>query len=205
MTCEDVYKICQNHFAIAGIPLKLAKGTPLELSYIWKHIQRLTNKFVEWNFTIDEIDAYIKIVAHKLSMMPPKQRSIQNAIKNDMLEYCYSELKRQKDDIGNLVEQIERTHNWLISIAGADTHLQVSHLTKRHKPGSLPNIVLYFQQGRLSKQYIAFSGPCREALNVIGRQNTVERNFCPTDTALHFITQYKFKNLTPAIRKVIGD
>lgn len=197
--------MCRERFAIEGIPLKIAKNTPLEFTYTWKHVQRLTKKFIEWQFTLDDIDAYIKIVAKKLNTLPPRQRSLQNVVKNDMMEYCYAELRQQQASNINIMEQFYQAHDWFISTLGTDINEQVLHLTKRYKPGALPNIVLYFQQGRLSKQYIAFSRACRVALNIIGNRSATERNFCPSDTALHYITHYKFKSHTTTIRQILGE
>jgi hypothetical protein len=202
---EQVYQICETHFLNAGISLKPAKGTPLKLSYIWKHVKTLTNKFNEWEFSADEIDAYIRIVSNRLSTLPPRQRSIQFAVKAEMLEYCNEELERQQEDGIHLLDQIKRSHKWFQSVAGTDFQSQVDHLTQRYKPGALPNVVVYYQQGRLSKQYIAFSKSCRQALLIIGQQDISERSFCPNDAALHFITDYKLINHSVSIRQALEN
>lgn len=200
---DEVYEICNNHFTNIGLPLKPAKGTPLKLSYLWKHVVKLTDKFIEWEFTLDEIDAYMKIVAHRLNQFPPRQRTLQNAIKADMLEYCYKELKRQSTDQDDLITKISLMKDWLVDTAGPDPESQVSHLTKRHKQGALPNLIVYYQQGRLNKAFIAFSAVCREALRIIGTRNPVERSFCPNDAALHFTTHYKLKDQATQIRTLL--
>lgn len=203
VNCDEVYEICNRHFTNIGLPLHPAKGTPLKLSYLWKHVKRLTDKFIEWEFTTDEIDAYMKIVAHRISLLPPRQQSLQNAIKADMLEFCYRELQRQANDQNDLIVKLHDMHDWLVNIAGPDRKAQISHLTKRHKQGALPNLIVYYQQGRLNKAFIAFSTTCREALNIIGDRNPVERSFCPNDAALHFLTHYKLRDHATQIRTLL--
>lgn len=200
---DEVYEICNKHFTNIGLPLVPAKGTPLKLSYIWKHVKRLTAKFIEWDFTLDEINAYLRIVATRIKKLPPRQQSLQNAIKNDMLEFCYRELKRESELNTDLVSKLRSIHQWFNSVAGSDRQSQILHLTRRHKPGALPNIVVYYQQGRLNKQYIAFSSVCREALNTIGSQSQTERSFCPSDAALQYMTQYQYKNQTHVFRNIL--
>lgn len=199
---EIIFEICQKHFTNVGLPLKPAKGTPLKLSYIWKHIKTLTNKFNEWELSLEEVDAYVKIAANKIVTLPSKQQSLQHIVKYDMLEYCHNELIRQKDDCSDLIIQMQNMHNWLKSVAGLNL---VDHLIKRHKPGALSNIIVYYQQGMLSKQYIAFSKLCRKALFIINQQNTVERNFCPDDAALNFIMNYKFVDFSVSIKKILEN
>ena len=203
VSCDEVYEICNKHFTNIGIPLHPAKGTPLKLSYLWKHVTRLTNKFTEWGFTVEEIDAYMKIVASKIAMLPPRQQSLQNAIKTDMLEFCYRELKQQAADQDDLLVKLQRMHTWLVNIAGQDRQAQISHLTKRHKHGALPNLIVYYQQGRLNKAYIAFSVTCRQALSIIGNRNPVERSFCPNDAALYLLTHYQLKDHATQIRSLL--
>lgn len=201
---DEVFAICQRHFSDVGLPLRPAKGTPLKLSYIWKHVQKLTKRFSEWDFSAEEIDAYIRIVAYKISRLPPRQQSLQNAVRADMLDFCYDELQRQAESVDELQIEFQQVHAWFKSTCGNDHDTQLTHLLRRHRPGALPNIIVYFQQGQLSKAYIAFSQVCREALNVIAIHNPTERQFCANDAALHYITHYKFKPQASSIKKILG-
>lgn len=205
MNSDEVYEICQRHFTNVGLPLRPAKGTPLKLSYIWKHVQKLTKKFVEWDFTSDEIDAYIRIAAHRISRLPPRQQSLQNVVKADMLDFCYDELQRQQTSIDELQVEFHQVHEWFKATCGTDAQSQLTHLLRRHKAGALPNIIVYFQQGQLSKAYIAFSSVCREALNVIAHHHPDERKFCASNAALHYMTHYKFKAQSSSIKQILGE
>ena len=122
-----------------------------------------------------------------------------------MLDHCYNELKRQQDSLDELQIEFQQVHEWFLKTCGTDAHSQLTHLLKRHKAGALPNIIVYFQQGQLSKAYIAFSSVCREALNVIAIHNPTERQFCANDAALHYMTHYKLKSQATSIKQVLGE
>lgn len=197
-----MYDIFSKRFADAGFPIKIAKGTPVLLSYQWKHIEKLSRKFQEWGLSIEEVAVYVQIVVSKLSTLPPAQRTIQNVAKNDMIQFCADELERRKDNQSDLIQKIENINNWLISMSGSTREEQIAFLSRRHKPGALPNIVLYYQQGKLSQQFFAFSNVCRKVLMFL---NQAERCLCPTDALLNFVSEYKLRQFKPAIKSILGE
>lgn len=185
------------------------KHTPLKFSYLWKNVENLTNKMNKWGFDVGEAEKYIELMSSRVKTqydslrnskkMPNYSRII---FSDNMLEYCYKQLtnKQQIDD--DLLKRIIENHKFLLSVCGNDI---TSHLTSRHKPGALSNIVLYYQQNLLCKQYIAFSSNCRKAINIIMSKNPSERTLLPSDAVLQYIVSYEQITKSSQIRSIVSN
>jgi len=197
------YDLFTKHFRNTHIPIKPPKNTPLKLSYLWKNIEKLTNKFKEWNFTIGECDKYIEIMSSYV-INQHKSGKICNRIvlSNMMLEYCYNAISEQKSNEDDLIRTIVSSHDFIRSIGVSDI---AAHMASRHKPGALPNIVLYYQQGLINVQYIAFSQECKKALSMILSRSSSDRSFIPSDATLQYIANYQLRSRSTQIRSIINN
>lgn len=155
---------------------------------------------IEWKFSRDEADKYIEIISHKIRSQPSKTKNMQVALKEEMLQYCYKQLTERKEAEDDLLLQISKSHQYLKSVSNGDI---VKHLISRHKPGALPNIVLYYQRSILCKQYLAFSDECKKALSIIVSTNPSERSFLPTDANLQYISLYQYKSKSTQIKSIL--
>lgn len=176
------------------------KNTPLKLSYVWKNIEKLTKKMIEWKFSREEADKYIEIVSQRIKAQPSKTKNMQVALREEMLQYCYKQLTERKEAEDDLILKISKSHQYLKSVSNGDI---ARHLMSRHKPGALPNIVLYYQRSILCKQYLAFSDECKKVLSAMMSMNPSERSFLPTDANLQYISMYQYKSKSTQIKSIL--
>lgn len=200
--CNFVYEICRKHFENFNIILKFPKNTPPHLTYQWRFIKILTNKFVKWNFTIEEIDLFINI-AIKKRYVQLKTRGLSVLNDSDIVDECYTEVKNHENVENQDIVLLKNTHQWLIKQLKNDS--AVEHLINRRKPGSFTNITTYYQSGYLVKLYIAFSKSCCAALELLSQRCPEEREKCPSTSALYFIRHYQNQSILPQIKEILGS
>lgn len=199
---DFVYNTCKIALNNANISSVFPKNVPVHLTYQWRAITSITNKFIEWNFTAEECILYIE-TAVQLLATNKKQKIKGLNILNDptIIEKCYDRVKKELSYEDQTMNVIKNIHSWLYR--QAKNEKLVDHLISRRKPTTLTNISTYFESGSLTKIYIAFSKPCCAALNILATRCPDERRICPADTTLFYTRRYSNKSLIPLIQEVL--
>lgn len=201
---DFVLNTCQIALSNYNIKSAFPKNVPIHLTYQWRAIVSITNKFVEWNFTPKECALYIETAIQLLATN--KSQKIKGInILNDptVIDRCYDKVKKELSNNNQTIDVIKNIHSWLYR--QAKNQNIVEHLIFRRKPTTLTNITTYFESNNLTKTYIAYSKPCCIALGILSKKCPQERMICPTDTALFYTRRYSNKSLLPLIRETLGS
>jgi len=207
ITEELVYVICKIQFTNYGIHVGFPKNTPPHLTYQWRTIKSITKKFIEWEFDTDDITLFMRVAASKLKNNNNTRKGVNVLFDKDLLDRCKETIEEMVAIEKQTGEHIKQTHDFITIAANRNPLHQGrvdKHLLTRNKPGAMSNIVAYYQSGRLSKTYLAFSIACNEALNRLEVSHNHERLLCPSQSALYYTRTYHLKNLKLIMRQTLG-
>lgn len=188
----QVWELCRGTFARYGCNLKFPKNTPKEKTYHWRFASRLNEKFKEWEFDAPAREACIEIAAQTAGHKRLRQNGLAALFRDDLLQICYSELNRRHTDSQLAINNIQESHDFVISMCAGKDLLSVLSLTG---PGQFnTNLVVWYERGRISPEYVAMSRACHEALKRLEIADPGQRSLVINQQRIDYLRSQLLKN-----------
>lgn len=186
----SLFKYCQKAFASEGYTLSFPANTDPKTTYKWRYLkdfsQRIDKLEISDQTTYQLILAIVKYAKSKKQL----RRGLSILLSDKLFELGYEAIEQKQQAEGSILSRVKKDKVFMESF---DDPLE--QLTKIKKEGGLPNIVLWYIQGRLSIAYLALSKKCSMAMRSLNKEH---RSLLPNGKEL---VATRFKIIDSAITK----
>jgi hypothetical protein len=199
---EKVYEWYQIAMKNIGKNVKWPIANDKKKTYMWRQFDSFVKKCDD--LEIDETimqRLIIKIVKFaKGQKLLNRYASLLN--RNDIFDHCYSELIKDLEKIGMLINSAKNIHQFLAEQSGKYKIVPILIAKKDSK--SYANITCWHQEGRLADYYIAVSKSCGRALYKIDDD---ERTQFPKDIEILKLRNKILKDqfLFKEFKRILGN
>jgi len=163
----DLHAKCRDVFSKYGIGVGFDSGTNPRKTYQWRYLVHFAQKIDEWQLDDDTAMQLVEAMLEYSKKNGKLRRGLSILSSGKILDIGYKHLmeKQKFDDLA-----VARLRSNAKFFAGAGDPCARAHRA------ALPNIVMWYMQGKLSAQFIAVSKKCRRALSTL---NAFERGLLP--------------------------
>lgn len=135
------------------------KNTNPQKTYKWRYIERFAKRVEEWGIDDNAACKVISAVVNRSKSTNMLNKGAAMLASNDVLDVGRKALLREENREENVLSTIKRDRAMLEPYQN-----KIDVLLKRDSPKSMPNIVKWYIQHRLSSVYLAVSKSCGAAM-----------------------------------------
>jgi len=178
-----VWNWCSDAYLRNGQRLKFPKNTKPNLTYQWRYVKAIAERFAEWQFDDDTCRKFIDIATKYAKDKGVLRKGLSILHQSNMLDICHEMLRREANTGKQSVDAIEAAHKWLLRQFGDNDPISV--LLQRPREGALCNLTQWYKAHRIPDLYLAVSKSCCKALARLGASHPDELHLLPKRTKLY--------------------
>jgi len=163
--------VCSLQKALAkkGRHVALPEGTDITKTYYYRHIQRFIKTIDNLQIRHENIPFVIEALVEYANERKLLSRGYTILNNSKMLEIVLSKLRNENKTLNCKIQSIQRIQSFLISQGG---NIEEVLLQKPHEK-SMTNFTKWFEQGRITPEFIALSKMCIKTLQKLDKSERV--------------------------------
>jgi len=167
----DGLVVCSLRKALAkkGRHIALPEGTDITKTYYYRHIQRFIKTIDNLQIKHENIPFVVEALVEYASKRKMLSRGFTILNNSKMLEIVINKLREENKTLNNRVQSIQRTKSFLTS---QGDNIEEILLMKQHEK-SITNFTKWFEQGRITPEFIALSKTCIKTLQKLDKSERV--------------------------------
>lgn len=152
-----VFRWFQAMMAKAGRKIAFPKDTDPVKTYQYRSIKKFVDQAEKWNLSNEMIVQMLySVVKHaKRHRLLHKGTALLNM--QDVIRISYQELEKSKSQREDLLEELVRCHRFM----------QVHRGEINDQRGKIPNVIRWYQMGKITPSYLALSKLCVRAISMV--------------------------------------
>lgn len=159
-----VYDWFRSAMAKSGRKINCSKTTDFTKTYQYRWIKTFVEKCNQLNLDEKTVKYLIYDMVDYAKRNDLLSKGTQILLMSNLVDICHHSLKTLIAEEHELIREILYCHRFLVDQAGGkDIQVQMLISTTNR----VPNILLWFDQGRLTNNYLALSSVCLKALQLL--------------------------------------